>query len=160
MSGALVIGLGNRWRGDDALGPMVLDGLRANLGNAVDLLESPGDSLTLINAWQKRDCVYLIDACRDDSLDDGHLVTIDNALADSASLKQLHHPTSSHVLDVEQAIAMSRAMGTAPDKLVIYAVVASQFSRGSDPGAAVQSAVGRLVKILTGLLSTTRQQAG
>ena len=153
MNTILVIGLGNRWRGDDAAGPLVLDGLRRQQLDAVELLESPGDSLSLVNAWADRDTVYLIDACYDDGLADGSILTIDNALDSSDALQSLRHPTSSHVLDVEQAIGLSRAMGNTPERLTVYAVSGSQFAPGSEPGTAVLSAVDSVVCRLVEILS-------
>ena len=153
MTAALVIGLGNRLRGDDALGPLVLDGLREKQIADVELVEAPGDSLGLINAWQDRGTVCLVDACCDPGQEDGTIITVDNVLVDRRLLAHLHHPTSSHVLDLEQAIGMSEAMGSAPARLALYAVVGSRFEPGTEPGAAVATAARQLVGMLTERLS-------
>lgn len=158
MNPVLVVGLGNRWRGDDAVGPLVLDGLRACCVE-VEYLESPGDSLTLINAWESREQVWLVDACCDTALDDGELITIDDALVDTDALRTLRHPTSSHVLDLQQAITMSLAMANAPQQLSVYAVVGSQFDPGSEPGPAILAAIPLLVTKLAQQITATRPLA-
>ena len=137
----LVVGLGNRWRGDDAAGPLVLDGLRELNLEGVDLLESPGDSLSLINAWEDRADVFLIDACCDESLDAGEIVVINDALTNRGALANLRHPASSHVLDLEQAIALSETLGKAPKRLVVYSISAKELAHGDKPCGAVGTAI-------------------
>lgn len=154
----LVIGLGNRWRGDDALGPLVLDELRHRHPNeaksgCIEMVESPGDSLSVINAWADRDQVYLIDACSDEELEPGHVVTIHNAITTPAALQKLRHPTSSHVLDIEHAIGLSRAMSTMPKRLTIYAANATQFTPGAEPSVAVLNAVQTIANRLSAALT-------
>ncbi len=142
----LVIGLGNRLRGDDALGPLVLDQLREQYSDsdeaesAIEFLENPADSLSLVNAWAQRRDVYLIDACCDASLAAGTVIVIENALEQMEVLEKLRQPTSSHLLDIGQAIGLSHATNNLPQRLCIYAVVASQFAYGSLPGEAVLKA--------------------
>lgn len=141
----LVIGLGNRWCGDDAVGALVIEGLRNRGVDSLELQMGPADTLSLINAWAGFDKVILVDACCDTSRDDGALVCIDNALQTPSVLQSLQHPTSSHIIDLEQALSMSLAMGNAPNELLIYAVVASDFTPGSEPGEPVRAAVEQLV---------------
>ncbi|GAB3096275.1 hydrogenase maturation protease [Aestuariicella hydrocarbonica] len=148
MSKPLIIGLGNRWRGDDGIGPLVLDALQAQNPEAVDLLENPADTLNLINAWAGRKRVYLIDACCDPQREDGSLVIIANALEDTTILHTLTRPTSSHIVDIAQAIRLSQALGQAPQQLTIYAVVTSQFEPGTRPRAVVAAAVSHVVEAL------------
>lgn len=148
---ALVIGLGNRWRGDDAVGPLVIEGLRTQGAGSLELQMGPADTLSLINAWAGFEKVILVDACCDTSQDDGTLLCIDNALQTPSVLQSLQHPTSSHIIDLEQALNMSLAMGNAPDQLLIYAVVASAFTPGSEPSGPVRAAVEQLVAQLATL---------
>lgn len=153
---ALVIGLGNRWRGDDAIGAQVLDLLRAmKLGN-VELLDCPGDNMDLINHWQGREHAYVIDACYAPELAAGTLLTIENAHADDRALTQLRHPTSSHVLDLQQAIALSEVLEQAPAALTVYAIAGSRFETGSQPQAEVEAAGLALAEQLAAQLSTQK----
>lgn len=148
MSKPLIIGLGNRWRGDDGIGPLVLDALQAQNPEAVDLLENPADILNLINAWAGRKRVYLIDACCDPQRQDGSLVIITNALQDTTILQTLTRPTSSHIVDIAQAIHLSQALGQAPQQLTLYGVVTSQFEPGTRPSPVVTAAVSHVVEAL------------
>ncbi len=157
----LVIGLGNRWRGDDALGPLVLDELRhrhpiGTKSGCIEIIESPGDTLSVINAWADRDQVYLIDACSDDELEPGQVVIIHNAITTPTTLQTLRHPTSSHVLDIEQAIGLSQTMGNTPKRLTIYAANATQFTAGAKPSAAILHAVETIANTVSTALTPTQ----
>lgn len=154
----LVIGLGNRWRGDDGIGAQVIDQLRKVNLTGVDLRDCPGDNMDLINSWQDRDITYVVDACRDPKLVDGTLLTIENACTDNSRLAQLRHPTSSHVLDLQQAIALSQVLDKAPQQLTVFAIAASSFQTGTGPQPVVQAAGTRLAEQLAMLL--TSPQAG
>lgn len=149
----LVIGLGNRWRGDDGIGAQVIEQLRARHLDGVDLRDCPGDNMDLINSWQDRDCAYVIDACVDATLADGEVITIEQASANHATLSRLRHPTSSHVLDLQQALALSEALDKAPRKLTVFAIAGSRFDTGTEPQLVVQEAGLRLAGKLATLLS-------
>ncbi len=88
--------------------------------------------------------MLLIDACRDDSRDVGEIVTVDNALDEPNRLARMRHPTSSHLLDLEQAIAMSVTLGNAPDKLTVHGIVAKAFELGSAPAPQVVAGAEKL----------------
>ena len=47
-----IIGFGSRWRGDDAVGPRVVDGLRAR---GIDAIEMGGDGLALVERLRAGD---------------------------------------------------------------------------------------------------------
>ncbi|MEJ2670386.1 MAG: hydrogenase maturation protease [Gammaproteobacteria bacterium] len=169
----LVVGLGNRWRGEDGVGPLVLDALRKiahpSAGHEIDYLESPADSLTLVNAWQNREHVYLIDACVDDTLKSGTIIRLDltplkpnetedrfqdqRPGTDDAVLKKLRHPTSSHMLDLKQALTVSQTLGAMPKHLTVYAIVISQFDIGAPLSQNVNDAVTTLAKQLNNQLN-------
>jgi len=157
VTSPLVIGLGNRWCGDDAVGPLVIDRLRELKIASVDLIESPADTLSLINAWAGRKQVLLVDACCDLSLDVGEVVIIESAAVDSAMLTRLNLPTSSHVLNLLQAIEMSRALGKVPESLTVFAVVGRQFAAGDQLSDEVESAIGEIVASLPGVVSGLAQ---
>lgn len=151
----LVIGLGNRWRGDDAIGAQVVDLLRTKHIPDIELRDCPGDNMDLINSWQDRDSAYVIDACYDPMLVDGTVITIERARSDDTTLAQLRHPTSSHVLDLQQAIALSEVLDKAPRQLTVFAIAGSQFETGTEPQATVQQAGIDLAEQLAALLSSS-----
>ena len=58
----LVIGLGNDYRHDDAVGRVVARRLKAIEGDDVRVVEESGEGAALIEAWKGADFVILIDA--------------------------------------------------------------------------------------------------
>ena len=60
----LVIGVGNRWRGDDGIGPKTIDALAALGADGPDaeLVTLDGEPGRLVAAWQDRSRVVVVDA--------------------------------------------------------------------------------------------------
>lgn len=58
----LVLGLGNDILGDDAVGLLAARRLRAFLPESVDVIESPGAGLDLLDLFEGYDCALLLDA--------------------------------------------------------------------------------------------------
>lgn len=57
----LVIGVGNAYRGDDAVGLVVAERLSALAPPAVEVIGHPGDPVSLMDSWDRRH-VFLVDA--------------------------------------------------------------------------------------------------
>jgi len=110
-----VAALGNPWRGDDGLGPRVLE----LLGHGHQL----GDDLSeLLTVFRGAEEVILIDAVRAD-LPAGTILTWEPAGASGARL-------SSHGLDLEQVLELARALGCLPPALTVIGVVGRDFAPG------------------------------
>ena len=58
----LIIGLGNDYRGDDAVGRVLARKLQAIAGDNVRVLEESGEGAALMESWKSGDFVILIDA--------------------------------------------------------------------------------------------------
>ena len=57
MTSALrVIGVGNRWRSDDAVGLDVVGRLRGTLPGRSRVVEREGEPTSLIDAWEGAEC--------------------------------------------------------------------------------------------------------
>jgi len=133
----LIISLGHRYRSDDGVGPLTLDLLRQRLRDRVDCLENPGDVTRLLAAWQGVERVYLIDALDGSAGERGDILELDGLRqvlpAGAAS-------TSSHGLNLAEAIELSKMLGSPPQRLTIYGIVAANFSPGQTLDPAVEAA--------------------
>jgi hydrogenase maturation protease len=133
----LVIGLGNPDRGDDGVGALVVAALAGRLPEGVEATTRAGDMLALVEDWTGAQAVICIDAAATVGAPgrihriDGH----DGALLPEPGL------ASSHAFGLAEAIALSRALGTAPPVLIVYAVEGSGFDTGAPVSAAVAAAV-------------------
>ena len=92
-----IIGFGSRWRGDDAVGPRVVDGLRA-LG--IDAIEMAGDGLALVERLRETDAVVIVDAMRSGA-PPGTIETFD-ALGGNAFLRPVHRQLLGWAADLHE----------------------------------------------------------
>lgn len=124
MKKPLVIGIGNKFRGDDGAGLAAADLLRQSLGPAVEVFSWNGDAWDLMQAWEGRDRVFLIDAVSTDSSQIGHL---HRYLANEEEIPGRFFHYSTHVLDLSQVIALARAMGKLPKHMIFYGIEGKEF---------------------------------
>lgn len=138
MSGrALVIGLGNPDRGDDAVGLHV-----ARLVAALDLPdvvveEALGDTLELLDRWAGPASVVLADAAAPIATP-GRIHRLDPL---AGPLPRDLALGSTHAFGLAEAVELARTLGLLPRRMTIYAIEASCF----DPGAALSPAVAAAV---------------
>jgi hydrogenase maturation protease len=137
----LVIGVGNPWRGDDAVGVVVATRLKA-ARPAVDAVVHSGDTLGLCETWNGAEAVWVVDAI--DSADaPGTILQYD---ARAAPLPCAAFRRSTHGFGVGDAIELGRAVGALPPRLVVYGVVGSSFEVGRDLSPPVARAAEELVE--------------
>ena len=145
----LVIGCGNRDRGDDAAGILVVRRLR-ELG--VEAREHASDGLALIDAWSAAEYVILIDTV----VTGAPPGTISGCMgADAAVLRSA--TTSSHSFDVASAIELARALDRMPGSLKIYGIEGCAFEPGTQPQPVVLAAAERVANLV--LAEVQRLQA-
>ncbi len=136
----LVIGVGNRDRGDDAVGPIVCDLVRESDVAGVDLVVFEGAMVDLALHWQSSDDVVIIDAA--EPIDHpGHTVVRD------ALVEPLRPPdtVSTHSIDVTAAIELARAIDRLPATLTLVGIEAMSCDHGAPLTPAVAHAAGRVV---------------
>ncbi len=138
----IVIGVGNRDRGDDAVGPIVCDRLRARYPADAPLrvIVCEGSILDLALHWQSDDHVVIVDAMQPGTAP-GRVVTFD------ATAEPLPTPgaVSTHEIDVSVAIELARAIGRMPAQLLLIGVEAAQTEWGTPPSPPVDAAIEAVV---------------
>lgn len=136
MKRAVVIGVGNRWRGDDGAGPAVLDALRDRVGAGVDLIESDGEPTRLLDAFEGGDLVVMIDAVKTGAAAGTvHRFTSDE-LPTGMGIGQ-----SSHLVALVDTIAMGKLLGKLPAGLVVIGIEAANFEHGGQMTSEVAAGV-------------------
>lgn len=126
----LVIGVGNRDRGDDAVGPIVCDLVRGLPHIATLVFE--GSVLDLPLRWEADDRVAIVDAAAP-AHEPGRVV-VTNGLTDRLTAPA---SVSTHTIDVSAAIELARALDRMPAELTIIGIEGVAF----DFGAALTPAV-------------------
>ncbi|MCB1307324.1 MAG: hydrogenase maturation protease [Leptospiraceae bacterium] len=144
----LILGIGNRLRGDDAVGPLVIDMLRGeqsestaamsdqNLPAGVVVRTERADAALLLDAWKDFDCVILIDAVYSGK-QTGEIIRL-RPLEQPLPIEM--HNTSSHGLGLAEAIELGRAFGELPPQMMLYGIEGRNFDTGASPSAAVRAA--------------------
>ena len=142
MKPPAVLGIGNEYRGDDAAGLLVVRALRAaGAAQDWDLLELSGEGAGLIDAWEERPCVVLVDAVALAGSPAGTVLRYDDpaALPPDTELR-----CSSHAFGVGAALALAEVLGRLPPALVLYGINGQAFAQGAAMTPAVGDAIARV----------------
>jgi hydrogenase maturation protease len=146
----LVIGVGNEYRGDDAVGLVVARRLRQlSLGN-VTVIEESGEGTDLMESWKGADTVIIVDAASSGAKP-GTIHRID-ARAQRIPTGLLRYST--HAFSVGEAVELARAMNRLPPRMVVYGVEGERFDEGTVLSRAVQGSVDAVVDLVLKQLRT------
>jgi len=135
----LILGVGNRYRSDDAVGPLVAERLVA-LG--FHAREHSGEGAGLIEAWSGAERVVVVDATQSGALP-GTVRRLD-AVAEPLPAGLFRY--SSHQFGLAEAVETARALGRLPSTLVIYGVEGRAFGFGETLSPEVAAAVDEVVR--------------
>ena len=154
---AIVIGVGNRDRGDDAAGPLVCDRLRARPGASASprMFVCEGSILDLALHWDHDDHVVIVDAMQPGNTP-GRIVTVDATVGPLA----MPGAVSTHEIDVSVAIELARAIGRMPARLFLIGIEAEQTEWITPPSPAVEAAIDAVVDIVIDKLVAGRVVRG
>lgn len=142
--GPLVIGLGNRCRGDDAAGLLAARALAARALPGVRVAEAGGEGAQLMERWAGAGEVYLIDAVRALARP-GRTHRIDAA---RRPLPAGLFRCSSHAFGLAEAVELARALHRLPATLVVYGIEGVRFELGQEVSPAVMAGVEAVVAAL------------
>ncbi len=145
--GLLVIGVGNRDRGDDAVGPVVCDLIESDdageTRSDVRTLVLEGSVIDLAMHWRCDDRVVVVDATPP--------AGNPGAISVYAPLSEHLEPPptlSSHAIDVGAAIEIAKALDRTPSELTVIGIEAADTQHGADLSAdvaiAARKVAGRL----------------
>ena len=117
--------IGNRYGGDDGFGPAVFDQLQQiELPENVQVTEHWGEGTELMQHWEGKDTVILIDAAHTGA-DPGTIHQFD-ALKDDIPKNLCIHAT--HRFGVLEAIELARSLAQLPEKMSLLAGEGADFS--------------------------------
>jgi hydrogenase maturation protease len=136
----VVIGIGNRMRGDDAAGPTALDRLLPLIGSSVDLVECRGDVSQLIDAWRDADRALVIDAVVS-GCEAGTLHVVDGR----RGIPLRWRSGSTHLIGLAEAIDLAWALDAMPAELTIFGVEAATVMPGAPLSPEVDATIGQIV---------------
>ncbi|KUJ84754.1 MULTISPECIES: hydrogenase maturation protease [Microbulbifer] len=144
MTASAIISLGSRYRGDDAVGPHILDSLRAQRLSLPCCIENGGDMPQLLEDWKDRR-VTLLDAVMSAEHPPGTVLRL-NGLTEEVPPSLCK--TSSHGLNLGEALGLARILDRLPRQLSVYAVCGCKFDIGAPLSETVRAAADRITQEL------------
>jgi len=126
--------LGSRYRGDDAVGPLVADRLRAA---GATLLDCDDEPTRLLDAWAGLELVVIVDAVRS-GVPAG---TVHRIEAGDGPLPRDLGLASTHAFSIADTLELGRALGRAPQRVVVVGVEGAAFEMGDPLTPAVEAAL-------------------
>ncbi|GHE13488.1 hydrogenase maturation protease [Streptomyces alanosinicus] len=142
MSGrVVVIGVGNPLRGDDGVGPAVVEALRGRVPNDTVLVVSDGEPARMLDLWRGADTVVVVEALRTPQARAGELHTLTPAEAAGHA----RGTASTHAFGLGQCLALGEALDQLPPRLVVHAVEIADVALGAALSDAVRTALPELI---------------
>lgn len=145
----LVVGIGNRFRMDDGVGPWVAETLQAT---GRETRSHAGDGTALLDLFAEHADIVLVDATRSGAAP-GTLAVFD-AVAAPLAAHMFHYST--HRFGLAEAVETARALGRLPPRLRIYGIEGRAFGAG----VGLTPAVARAARALVAELARAPGDAG
>jgi len=123
-----VIGIGNAYRSDDAVGLYVAGQVRSHALKGVSVVDGIGDGYALIDAWSDSDWAFVID-CASSGAPPGTTFRFD-AMRETIP-SDLFSGLSTHSIAVNDAIELARVLNRLPRGLIVYGIEGQDCSAGS-----------------------------
>ena len=137
--GVLIVGIGNEYRSDDAVGLVVARRLKgfsqpeaqaspqAATAGQIRIIELAGEGTALLEAWRGCERVILVDAVCSGAPPG----TIHRFDASAGAIPANLFAASSHAFGVAQGIELARALGQLPRQMLLYGIDGKDFSAGA-----------------------------
>jgi hydrogenase maturation protease len=141
----VVIGVGNEYRKDDAVGLYVARRLADLQLQGVEVICGISDGSALLDLWYGRERCFVIDcACSQSSA--GAIFRF-NAGVDRIPV-DLFSVSSTHNISIAAAVALAEAVARLPRSLIVYGIEGSDFSTGQGLSKEVKLAAEKTVELI------------
>ena len=141
----LIVGIGNRARGDDAAGLEVARRLMSHPLRGWEIRETDGEPTRLMEMWNGRERVIAVDAVVTGNAPVG---TVHQWDASETQLPTLGNVSSSHALGLSEAIELARVLNQLPPKVRVIGIEGTSYEMSENISPAVEKAIGDVVKKL------------
>ncbi len=138
----LIIGIGNRYRGDDALGCLIADEIKVGNTTDAEVIEHDGEPASLIDLWHNRPCVFLIDAVSSGA----KAGTIHQIALQDQALPDQFRSYSTHAFGIAEAVELARVLNKLPPRITFYGIEGESFTAGTQLTEAMREAANQLRK--------------
>lgn len=136
-----VLAVGNRFAGDDAVGPLVLDAVRDHLPVDVAAVELDGEPARILAAWDDLEAVVVVDAAHSGA----PVGSVHRLVVHPEHLEAVMRPSGpaagTHGAGVAEALGLGRALGRVPTAVVVVAVEGRRYAAGDPCSEEVVAAI-------------------
>ncbi len=150
MGRTVVVGVGNRYRGDDGAGLTLAAIMQEHVSSEVQVLTLEGEPMILLELLEEAERVILVDAVSTDSRP-GTIYAFD---ASEDPLPGAVFGASTHSFGLGETIEIARALGKLHCRLLVYGINGASFASGEGLSAEVLRAVHRTAAVILEDLST------
>jgi hydrogenase maturation protease len=148
----VVIGVGNRYRGDDSAGLEVAGLLLRHAPPDVEIMTLEGEPTWLLDVLSSSDLVILVDAIAGGARP-GAIVRFD---ATEKPIPGTVFGASTHAFGLGETIELARMLGRVSGRVFVYGISGEDFSAGEELSASVASATATVAdEILRALQEVT-----
>jgi hydrogenase maturation protease len=147
----VVAGFGSEFRHDDGVGPLVAEQAvaQASLTHNVGPLSDP---LDLLGVWNNADLVVVVDAVSSGA-PTGTVQTLELNVDHVSQFDSDAQPVAStHGIGLAGVLRLARALGQAPQRLVVVGIEGERFDIGQGLSERVQAAVPEAVQRVVDLI--------
>ncbi len=137
----LLIGCGNEYRSDDAVGLIVARLAKERTTERNTVREESGEGAALMDLWRGVQTVILIDAV----CSGGGAGTINRIEAHRERLPAKFFSCSTHAFGVAEAVELARVLNQLPTRLIVYGIEGKSFAQGIGLSPEVSEAADRVV---------------
>ncbi len=139
----LIVGVGNLYRGDDAVGILMARYFRKFFKDNVKIIGLDTTFEDLIWEWKNFDVVVLIDAVAGDDV--GKIYRFEYGIDKIPAVLKFY---STHLFGIAEYIELAEALGILPRKLIIYGIVGNKFDIGDSISHRVKLSCKKLVGLV------------
>jgi hydrogenase maturation protease len=140
---AVVIGMGNEFRADDAAGLMVARKIREYQLSNVRVVDGVSEGSALMDAWKEAHIAIVVDSVVSGARP-GHIYRFD-ALKETIP-ENYFIGYSTHAFNISQTVRLARTLGELPACLIVYGIEGTNFSPGITSSPEVDEAVAGLTE--------------
>ncbi|HZP19305.1 MAG TPA: hydrogenase maturation protease [Bauldia sp.] len=155
MAATIVIGVGSRSQGDDAVGLEVARRLGGRVPAEIAVVEQDGDGGGIFEALAGAGAAVIVDA----ALSGAPPGSINRWDAAARPLPAGMLRVSTHAFGLAEAVELARALGSLPARCTVLAVEAGRFGIGEAMSPAVAAAIEPAVQAVLAELALIREPA-
>ena len=137
----LIIGVGNLYRGDDAVGILIARQLEKMKLDRVCVQELSGEGTSIMEAWKGYDRVIIADAVSSGA-SPGDIQRLD---VSNESIPANYFSCSSHNFGVAEGIEMARTLDQLPKSIELFGIEGKNFQPGEVMSPEMENAIESVV---------------